>query len=72
MAEWLSDVDRRDVVRIEIVRVTLEGTPSCVTSAVFRLHFVDGTTRLRETVVTDKMYETLKDDVGALNRMLRR
>jgi hypothetical protein len=71
VAEWLSGIDPGDVVRIEIVRVTLEGTPSYVRSAAFRLHLVDGTTLVREAAVVDKMYETLKDDVAAANRALR-
>lgn len=72
VAEWLTGIDPGDVVRIEIVRVTLEGTPSCVTNAAFRVHLVDGTSLVKETAVADKMYETLKDDVAAANRALRR
>lgn len=72
VAEWLTGIDPRDVARIEIVRVTLEGTPSCVTSAVFRVRLRDGSTVVKEAAVAGKMYETLKDDVAAANRALRR
>ena len=70
MAEWLAGIDIADLVRVEIVRVTLEGTPSAVTSAVFRLHLVDGSTVLVDTDVSGKIYETLVADVAGLNAAL--
>lgn len=72
MAEWLTGIDPRDVVRIEIVRVTLEGTPSCVTSADLRVHLRDGRDGLSEvTFEFGFLYESLVTLVREANRGLR-
>jgi len=70
VADWLSGIDPADVVRIEVTRVTLSGVPSCVTSARLLLHFRDGSTAPYESAFEDKIYETFRADVAALNRIL--
>ena len=73
MAEWLSGVDPRDVVRIEIVRVTVEGRPSAVTKAYFAVHLRDG--RTGETSLPfpgGVMYEVVEDLVRDANRAFGR
>ena len=69
---WLSGIDPTDVVRIEIVRVTLEGTPSCVTRAEFDVHLREG--GIVVTTVCFEfgfLYESLVAVVRDTNRLLR-
>lgn len=69
----MSGVDPRNVVRIEIVRVTLEGTPSCVTRAVFRVIFADGREITKPAEFAyGVMYEALVAEVRNANRGLAR
>lgn len=73
MADWLSGIDPTDLVRVELLRVTVEGTPSAVTHALVRLHLLSGTARVHPVTLDDPViYETLADRVESLNRMLRR
>ena len=46
MADWLSGVDPADLIRVEIVRVTLVERPSAVGAAILRLHLASGSDRL--------------------------
>lgn len=72
MADWMRGIDWADVVRVEIVRVTLEGTPSCVTSAVLRLRLRDGRAVDEVARFDYVLYETLQATVRDANRDLRR
>jgi hypothetical protein len=57
------------VVRIEIVRVTLEGTPSCVTREWLRVVMRSGESGVLAVPFPDGvMYEVLEDAVRAANR----
>lgn len=64
----MRDLDWADVVRVEVVRVTLEGTPSCVTSAVLRLRLRDGREIDRAVRFDHVLYETLQVMVREANR----
>ena len=72
VTKWLRGIDWRDVRRIEIVRVTLEGTPSCVVEAEYHFRLRDGRVVTRTLPVEPVIYETFVADVAALNRWLSR
>lgn len=69
MTQWLSGIEPRDVVRIEIVRVTLEGTPSAVTRAWMRVVMRNGDSGVIGVPFPHGvMYEVLEDAVREANR----
>lgn len=71
MSSWLTHEALDGLRRVELTRVVLGGSPSCVTTAVLTLHYADGRAEARRVVFPDGvMYETLVDQLSGVNRLL--